>query len=156
MTERRLGQILIARGLLNESQVQQILDQQQQQDPPARFGVLARQQFDLHDEDVLSALTELHLRRSPQTSLAAEPADPQCLRIVTAEQAWDSLVLPLRVEDGELVCATTLETLSSAIEMLESRTDQTFRFIIAEICQLEQFIAERYAYEGIAVIEEAA
>ncbi|MEM6392588.1 MAG: hypothetical protein AAF797_07440 [Planctomycetota bacterium] len=156
MTERRLGQILITRGLLNETQVQQVLDQQQQQDTPSRFGVLAREHFDLHHEDILSALTELHLRRSPQTSLATEADDPQCLRTLTAQQAWDSLVLPLRIEDDELVCATTLETLSSAIEMLETRTDQPFRFVIAEICQLEQFIAERYAYEGIAVIEEAA
>lgn len=159
MTERRLGQILIARGLLSESQLQQLLDEQDQQgsnDAGTRLGVLARERFELHHEDVYSALTELHLRRSPQTSLAVERFDPTALRVLTAEQAWDSLVLPLRTEDGELVCATTLETLSSAIELLETKTDLPFRFVIVEICQLEQFIAERYAYEGIAVIEEAA
>ncbi|MEM1210819.1 MAG: hypothetical protein AAGI68_00835 [Planctomycetota bacterium] len=156
MTERRLGQILIARGLINESQVQQILDEQAGLEDPPRFGVLARQRFDLSHDDVLSALTELHLRRSPQTSLATERFDAQCLRLLTAEQAWDSLVLPLRTEGEELVCATTLETLGSAIEMMEAKTDLAFRFVIVEICQLEQFIAERYAYEGIAVIEEAA
>ena len=41
------------------------------------------------------------------------------------------------------------KTLSNAIELLQSKPELTYRFVLAEMRPIEEFIASMYAYEGV-------
>ncbi|MFK7789411.1 MAG: hypothetical protein AB8C95_07990 [Phycisphaeraceae bacterium] len=146
-----IGNILIDQGVLTQNQVDRALQAQAEREAP--LGRIAEQLFDIERSVVIEALAEQVVMRAPDASLATEQFDPQCLRMISAKQAWDSLILPIRWEHGELLCATTVETLPGAIELLQQILDCPFHFAIAEMRPLEEFIASLYAYEGVEVID---
>jgi hypothetical protein len=146
-----IGHILIDQGVLTSQQVDRALREQTESEAP--LGRVAEQLFDIERSVVIEALAEQVVMRSADASLATEQFDEQCLRMISAKEAWDSLILPIRWEDGELLCATTVETLPGAIELLQQKLDCPFHFVIAEIRPLEEFIASLYAYEGVEVID---
>lgn len=146
-----IGHILIDQGVLTQPQVDRALQVQAEREAP--LGRIAEQLFDVQRSVVIEALAEQIVMRSPDASLATEQFDPQCLRMISAKEAWDSLILPIRWERGELLCATTVETLPGAIELLQQKLDCPFHFSIAEIRPLEEFIASLYSYEGVEVID---
>lgn len=153
MHEFLLGRVLVEQGQLSATQVDELLALQATD--RRRLGMLATERFGVAPEVISEAVVELHRRRSPEVRLATEPFDPQCLHLFTPQQAWDHLVMPLRVADGELIIATTEETLASAIDVVDEVTHRPYRFVLAEIRPLEQFIAERYSFEGVDCIEAA-
>ncbi|MEM1356323.1 MAG: hypothetical protein AAGC44_16135 [Planctomycetota bacterium] len=147
-----IGQILVQQGVLTTEQVEQVVLRQTEREQP--FGRIAQELFGISEACVLSALAEQVALRSPDASLATETFDPQVLRLISAKDAWDRLILPIRWDDdGELLVATTEETLPAAIELLSARLDVPFHFAIAEMRPLEEFIANLYAYEGVEVID---
>ncbi|MEM6505620.1 MAG: hypothetical protein AAF711_09145 [Planctomycetota bacterium] len=146
-----IGHILIEQGVLTQSQVDRALQVQAEREAP--LGRIAEQLFDIERNTVIEALAEQVVMRAPEASLASETYDPQCLQMLAAKQAWDNLILPVRWEDGELLCVTTVETLPGAIELLQQKLDCPFHFAIAEMRPLEEFIASLYAYEGVEVID---
>lgn len=118
---------------------------------PRPLGQIAAQQFDLNPQAVCAALAEQIVNRCPRTNLANESFDANCRQLVSAPEAWSSLVLPMRVAEGVLVCATTAETLDRAIGLMQQRTACPYRFVIAPIRQLEQYICQLYDYEGLDI-----
>ncbi len=153
MNPQRIGKILIERGLLDESQVQQVLTHQQTRYCP--FGKLSAELFGLDEHDIYHALADQILNHHiEEVNLINQTIDRNCLAILSPHDAWDYLVLPLRIENQELLCATTVETLPQAISIMQHAVDIPFRFVVTEIRPLEQFIAEQYNYEGIDIDEE--
>lgn len=150
----RIGSLLVDRGILTEGQVQQVLGQQVVDERP--FGAIAASLFAIPLRDIAVALAEQIMMDCPYVNLVQETLDDDALGLITAKDAWDNLVLPLRIDDGTLVCATTDETLASAIELVQSNIPMPFRFVIADIRLLEQFIAEKYHFEGVEVEEPAS
>ncbi|MFN3168920.1 MAG: hypothetical protein ACE37H_17870 [Phycisphaeraceae bacterium] len=146
-----IGQILIQQGVLTSEQVDLALAEQLGTETP--LGRIAQDLFGVSEMSVVMALAEQVGMRSPHASLATERFDPQCLRMISAREAWDRLILPIRWEDGELLVATTIETLPAAIELLQAKLDCPYHFAIAEMRPLEEFIASLYAYEGVEVID---
>lgn len=148
-----IGQILVEQGVLTPEQVGRALAAQAERETP--LGRVAEVLFGVDRASVIEALAEQVAMRAPQAQLAQETFDPQCVRMLTAQDAWDRLILPIRWEDGELLCATTVETLPSAIELLQQKLDCPFHFVIAEMRPLEEFIASLYAFEGVEIKESA-
>lgn len=151
MPTDRIGMILIERGLLTEAQVQQIVARQVYDHRP--FSTIAAEMFDLNEQDIWHTCAHQIRDECSHVRLCQEQFDPNSLRVISAKQAWDALVLPLRTEAGELVCATTEETLPEAISLMQQEAYCNVRFVITEIRPLEDFIAERYAYEGVELTE---
>lgn len=151
MNNDLIGQILIQQGVMTAEQVDQALAEQLGSEQP--LGRIAQELFGVSEISVVMALAEQIGLRSPHISLAEQRFDPQCLKMIAAKDAWDRLILPICYEDGELLCATTIETLPSAIELLQARLDCPYHFAIAEMRPLEEFIASLYAYEGVEVID---
>ena len=153
MNAQRIGNILIERGLLDATQVNQVLAQQQTNSRP--FGKLSAELFGLDEHDIYHALADQILSHSIQeVNLVNETIDHDCLAILSAHDAWDYLVLPLRMENHELICATTVETLPQAIGLMQRAVDMPFKFVVTEIRPLEQFIAEQYDYEGVDIDDD--
>lgn len=153
MQSERIGEILIERGVLTEAQVQQVLRRQTVDERP--FGQLAEEIFRVPLSEIAAAIAEQILADCPYVNLVRERTDDACLSLISARDAWECLVLPLRLDGGVLVCATTVETLPNAIELIQREVPNPFRFVIADIRLLEQFIAERYDFEGVEIIEAA-
>jgi|GEM_PF-6677387 len=82
--------------------------------------------------------------------LHREAVNRQALSLVSADEAWDHLVLPMRYEDGELLAATTQSGLASGQALLAKRVVAGVRFFVCDPVPLEQCIACYYDYEGLA------
>lgn len=154
MHSRLIGQIMIARGLLNQEQVDHLLDHQTRDHRP--FGQLAQGMYGVPEEAVCACLASQIIPECPRVKLCQEPSEPELLELLSPSEAWEHLVLPLRETEAGLVCATTREALPGAIALLQRRTNMPFRFVLADLHLLEQFIAERYDFEGIDLDAYAA
>lgn len=153
MSDRKIGKILVQRGVLNGDEVEVILDVQQREHKP--FGKIAYEQFGVDEREVWGAWAEQVGYFCQRVDLACEPNDPAVLDLVSAHQAWSYHALPLRYEDGELVVASTITDLPEAKTLMEQRLDgKPVRFVIPERRQLEQFIIRRY--EIISIERESA
>ena len=153
MKPELIGKVLIEREVLTPAQVQQVLDRQDGRRDERPFGAIAEEAFGIDEQDVLEALAQQFATSSPTGDLARQRHDDRCLPIITPQEAWDALVLPLRLERGELVAATTHETLPQAIRLLQRAVFVPFKFIIVDVGPLERHIAQRYQFEGVEVAE---
>ncbi|MFI4860162.1 MAG: hypothetical protein ACIAXF_05715 [Phycisphaerales bacterium JB063] len=153
MDSDRIGQIMIELGILTPDQVDQVLASQTEYYVP--FGKLTETMFGIDEFTINQAVADQIAGRTPYTKLCEESFDPDVLSLFTAREAWDTLLLPIRMEDGELRCATTVETLSSAIELMQDKPGLNYQFVLAEMRPIEEFIANLYAYEGVDVADES-
>lgn len=142
MSDKKIGRILVQRGVLREEQAQAILRAQQSEHKP--FGKLAWRMYHVDERDIWSAWAEQVGHFCQHVDLACEPNDPAVLDLIEADQAWSLHILPLRIDLGELVVATTITDLPEAMALLDSRTDRTIRFVIPDRRQLERYIIERF------------
>ncbi|QDU34100.1 hypothetical protein KS4_21620 [Poriferisphaera corsica] len=102
---------------------------------------------EIHEEQ--SNVGDMILDSRP-INLFNETFDQTCLSMLTPELAWQNLVLPIRMHEGTLICATTKSMLDAALNMLQQHLTETpFKLTLVESHLLEMFIAERYDYEGV-------
>jgi len=148
MSDKLIGMILVQRGVLREEQAQAILRRQQEVKKP--FGKLAYQMYNIDERDVWSAWAEQVGHFCQHVDLACEQHDPELIDLITAQQAWSMHLLPLRIEMGEVVVATTITDLPEAMSILQKKVDQPIRFVIPDRRQLERYIIERF---GIVAVE---
>jgi len=151
MADKRIGQLLVERGVMSAEQVRQVLELQRKVRKP--FGKLAVDLFGVAESEIWFAWAEQVGQFCPKVDLACEPNDAAVLKLLTPREAWLNHALPLRVDHGELRVATTITDLPEAAVLLRQRTDQPLGFVIADRRQLEQFIVKRY--QIVAVEHEA-
>lgn len=154
MSDRKIGMLLVQRGVLSESQVQLILERQKQLHKP--FGKIAHEQFGVDERDVWAAWAQQVGFFCQHVDLACEPNDPATLDVIDAQHAWQHHALPLRYESGELVVATTITDLPEAMTLLQRTLGHgsPVRFVIPDRRQLEQFIIKRYRI--VSVVRQSA
>lgn len=126
----RLGEVLVARGLLSEAQRAHILEAQKSSGRP--FGVLAEQIFGVSPRDVEQAWAEQFAHEAERVDPTAAAPAPEALAIIERRQAWQFRVLPMRVERGELLLATDAVSLPRAMRFAGWRVAAPCRFVIAE------------------------
>lgn len=97
----RLGEHLLAEGLISETQLERALDAQKLNGYLLGFVVLS---LGLLDEDTLTAALAAHLG-IPVADLRTEAVDPDVARLVPEEFARRHVVLPIRRENGHLAVA---------------------------------------------------
>lgn len=151
MTTKRIGTLLIERGVLDEAQVQRILEAQEVRHQP--FGKVAHELFGVEEQAIWEAWAEQVGPMCLPVDLQHEPVDPEVLAIVTVEEAWRLRMLPLRYEAGKLVVATTVTDLPEAAALLNGRVEAPVRFVIPERRELEQRIVAAY---NIVAVESPA
>jgi type IV pilus assembly protein PilB len=101
MVAQRLGERLLAEGLITAEQLQHALDQQ-----PSGSRPLGRILVELGvvDEDRLAAALSAHLD-VPAVDLRREPVDADVAQLVPEEFARRHVLLPIRRDDGHLAVA---------------------------------------------------
>jgi type IV pilus assembly protein PilB len=150
MTPKRIGQLLVEQGFISEDQVDQVLEAQSTADTHRPFGEIAAEMFDLDRPLIEQMIADYVASHAPDAELAMERFEESAAQLVQAAEAWETLVLPIRVVAGRLRCATTYETLTEALDLLQHRTSLPLDIVLAEVGPLERFISERYDYEGVA------
>lgn len=152
----RIGEILIAQGVLTEQQVFEILQAQKKLHLP--FGVLAERMFDVSLQSIENAWIEQYHRFTGTIDLEKQKFDEEALRQINRRQAWQFEMLPVHFEStGELLIAASRSRLARAVTFAASRIDHVAFFRIAESEQLRQFLKRYYPLPGVSQrIVEAA
>ena len=120
-------------------------------DPSAGLLSRAAAILDRRRDELLDALLDDLAPRLPEARLVGRAFDPAAQAVVPDHDAWDFLVLPVAFdEDGTLTCVISHDTLSVALAYLLDQVPHPVRLERAEAGPLEQYIAERYRYEGIS------
>ena len=101
MTGMRLGQVLLAEGLITDAQLARALDQQRTTRAP--LGMLLVSQGAIH-EDHLTLVLSAHLE-TPVADLKHAEVDPDIARLLPEDFARRHLVLPMRRDNGHLAVA---------------------------------------------------
>lgn len=140
--DRRIGSVLIGQGVLTESQVQEILEWQKTHSMP--FGQAARQLFNIDEATIWKAWAMQMGPYLAHVDIAGQQPDERVLTLLRAQEAWRLCALPLRLDEGHLVVATTLETLPDAAAYFHVRSDLFVEFVIGEKLQIEQAIMQSY------------
>lgn len=139
----RLGDLLVERQLLTAEQRDAILDAQRSTLRP--FGLLAERMFGVSPRDVEQAWAQQYAGLAHwEDPTGAEPSRPEVTGLIDRRQAWQFAVVPLRIEDGEAVIATTTKHLARAMRFAGWRLTIPHRFVLCGQPELEQALARDY------------
>ena len=83
----------------------------------------------------------------PAVDLRELPPDPEALRIVPAELAYRHQVVPLRVQDGEVVVATADPFNLEALDDIRMVTGKEVSPVLADASEIQRIVEEAYMKE---------
>jgi len=144
----RLGEILVSRGVLTEEQVSRILAEQSKRHRP--FGLLAEQLCGVSTSEIEDAWAEQYQRLTDQVDPRCEARDPEAMKLMTARQAWQFRVMPLRFgEQGELIVVTTADHLRRAFRFISRVLARPALVLLTEPKMLGEALAEHFPMSGL-------
>lgn len=144
----RLGEVLIARGVMTAGQVEQVLEAQHQTGRP--FGLLCEQLFKLQPETIEDAWAEQYAKITRKINPEHEVFDQAALSLITRRQAWQFRVLPIRFDGEELMLATTVHHLRRALRFATRVIGVPVFLVIAEPEALGQALCRHFPIAGLS------
>ncbi len=140
--ELRLGEILVAIGVLNQRQVDHILDVQAVNTRP--FGDLAERLFGVDPKVVANAWVDQFVARHAPRDVGAEAAEKRWLDLLDRRQAWQFRIVPLRRENGHLLVAADGRGLLKTVNFTARAFPLTPCFILGEERSLQALLMRHY------------
>lgn len=137
-----IGRLLVEQGVLTREQVKHILEVQKTSHRP--FGDLAERLYGVEPRAVEDAWVDQYVSRTGSVNLDDMHFDPECRLLVTARQAWQFHLLPIRRDDDSVHVATTAANLVRCVNFATRRFNEPVHFVIARDRQLRQYMMERY------------
>jgi hypothetical protein len=144
----RLGDLLVRRGVLTESQRDAVLDYQRLTGRP--FGELAERLFGVGQQAVESAWAEQYGMIARRVDPRTEKTDPEVLNLIDRRQAWQFRLLPLRVDADEVVLCTTQEHLVRALKFAGWKIQAPCYFVLADPVALGEALMRHYPMAGMS------
>jgi hypothetical protein len=142
----RIGEMLVRMGVLNREQVEEILDEQQSSNDA--FGAIAERLFNISPDTIERAWIEQTQERA--TIFDAERGiDDDARELVVRRQAWQFGIVPLRLDDGYLIAATSRKQLPRAVRFATRVLGMPVQFEIAEDDELSQLLTIQYPIRGM-------
>ena len=132
---------------LSHEQRAEVLRQQRVTGRP--FGLLAEEMFGVDPRAVERAWAAQYAGYAERIDLDTETPSVDALRVLEPRQAWQFAVLPLRIEQDELVLATTEEHLARALRFAGWRVPFQCRFAICDEQDLSRAIEQHYPMAGL-------
>lgn len=145
----RLGEILIQMDLLTEEQVEQILEIQM--DSGGTFGEIAERIHGIHPEDVELAWASQYREISGVTDIRSVEVPEDVLGHFTRRQAWQFRLMPITINEHEMVVATTVEHLARALRYVTRSVDRPCSFVITETAWLGEALQKHYPMPGLSL-----
>lgn len=143
----RLGNILVEQGVLTESQVQDVLREQQRTGEP--FGLICERLCDVSPQDVEQAWATQYSAQTRTVDPLSEPVDRRALELITRRQAWQFRVLPLRFDGRELMMVTTRQHLCRALRFATAVMCVPVYLVLAPPTALGEALCRHYPLPGM-------
>lgn len=143
----RLGEVLIASGVLTEEQVQMILHEQQEQRKP--FGLLCEELCGVSPDSIEDAWANQYAKLTRTIDPTVEVFDKQALALVTRRQAWQFRILPIRFDDSELMIATSQHHLRRALRFANNVLGVPLYFVMTSPEALGDALCRHYPLPGM-------
>jgi hypothetical protein len=144
----RLGDLLVRRGVLTESQRDAVLDYQKLTGRP--FGELAERLFGVGQQAVEHAWAEQYGMIARRVDPRTERTDPEVMNLIDRRQAWQFRVLPLRVDADEVILCTTQEHLVRALKFAGWKIQAPCYFVLADPVALGEALMRHYPLAGMS------
>ncbi len=142
----RIGEMLVHMGVLSREQVEAVLEEQGSTNEP--FGTLAERMYSVAPETIERAWIEQMQDRA--TIFDPEHGvDDDARELVIRRQAWQFGIVPLRVEDGYLVAATSRKQLPRAVRFATRVLGMAVQFEIAHDETLAALLMHQYPIRGM-------
>ncbi|GAB5496431.1 MAG: hypothetical protein Phyf2KO_15110 [Phycisphaerales bacterium] len=145
----RIGDILVEQGVLTEHMREEILEEQRVVGKP--FGELAERMFGIDPSKVEDAWARQYEQIAGVYSFASGKPDDEALACVTARQAWQFKLLPVRFEHGELMMVTTRENLPRALRFAATQLTQVCFFVTTPADELAEALQDVFPMPGFGV-----
>lgn len=143
-----MGEILVDRGILSETQRDQVLRAQRGTNRP--FGELAEKMFEVSQQEIEAVWAE-------QYGAIAEWIDPGNLQIpdhvlcvLSGRQAAQFAMIPIRYDGRSLVLVTTREQLPRALRFASSTFGAECTLALCDIDQLGEGLRRHYGVDAEA------
>lgn len=143
----QMGQILKARGLLDDGQIKQILDRQQQCGHP--FGAVAAEMFNVQEAELWRAWALQMIDCCPKVHANQLTVSAKALDFVTPREAWAYRILPFEMNEDELLICTTAERLPNATAFAQIKSPVLVVFFVCETRELETAIGRYYGPDAM-------
>jgi len=148
MAIRRIGQIFVDMGFIDDDQLEMLLEEQQQQ-PGEKLGKIAEEMGLITDDQLAQALAE---QMNLQVINLAEAKIPQH----TLEQVSDTMaqlyrVIPVRFDQGELTVATAEPQNLAVADELRTFLGYTIRLVVTTEREIKQAMDRYYNTAGESV-----
>lgn len=143
----RLGDLLVAQGVMTASQRDAVLEEQQRSGRP--FGDIAERLLGVSREAIERAWAEQYTQLAARLDPMAERVDPRAVALVSRRQAWQFRVLPLRFEGRDLVVCTTAEHLVRALRFCTWHLGHHCYFVTSEAEALGRALMAHYPLAGM-------
>lgn len=144
----RIGDVMVKQGILTESDRDAVLERQRETARP--FGLLAEQMFGVSPHGVELAWAEQYAEVADSVDPRTERVEPAALRTITARQAWQFGLLPMRYEGNDLVIATTQHNLPRALRFTGWRFSHPCYLVIAEATALGEALDAHFPLRGMS------
>lgn len=143
----RLGDLLVAQGILTAQQRDQILDAQSRE--PRPFGLLAEEMFNVRPSDVERAWADQMVAIPERIDPAIILPDRDCLALIDRRQAWQFGVLPLGRRGPDLRICTCPAMLLKAVRFASWRLSGGCLIELAEPDRLAIALQQHYPMAGL-------
>ena len=138
----KLGEVLVSRGVLTAPQVAHLLDVQAAVGRP--FGDLAERLYGVDPRDVADAWVRQFAQQTRERDVSRERVDPAWLSLLSARQAWQFRMVPLRREWDHLTVAADARGLVKAVNYASATFPLSCCFALAEPASLRKLLMRHY------------
>ncbi len=148
MAIRRIGQIFVDMGFIDDNQLEMLLEEQQQQ-PGEKLGKIAEEMGLITDDQLAQALAE---QMNLQVINLVEAKIPQqTLDLISDTMAQLYRVIPVRFDHGELTVATAEPQNLTVADELRTFLGHTIRLVVATEREIKQAMDRYYNTAGESV-----
>jgi type IV pilus assembly protein PilB len=148
MAIRRIGQIFVDLGFIDDDQLEMLLEEQQQQ-PGEKLGKIAEEMGLITDDQLAQALAEqmnLQVINLAEANLSAE-----VLTLISETMATLYRVIPIQFEDNTLTIATAEPQNLSVADELRTFLGYTIRLVVTTEREIKQALDRFYDTAGESV-----
>lgn len=142
----RLGEILMRKGIMTPGQVAAVLEEQRRGHRP--FGELAEEMYGVEPELLEEAWADQYEAITARVDPRTERVDPAVIGRISARQAWQFRVLPMRADGLELMVCTSKENLGRALRFSYRQFGACCYLVLCPAEQLVEALNRHYPMAG--------
>lgn len=151
-TRRQVGQILLAKGLVTQKQIDEAIDEQQRRKHRQLLGELLVEMGMVSEEQVVEALAEAY--NVPFAKLSPRLADPKVVQIIPRDFLEKHSVLPLFKVHETLTVALSEPANVFLVEEIARIADCRVQVVAATVADIHALLGQYMSAANVFVIDD--